>query len=74
MNIQLNLKTISIIIGIAIGSTTVITTTYQSIAWVVRTADTLVYLTDYIAGTNKKIYQIERQLNQLEGQKPDEKN
>lgn len=63
---ELNIKTISVIVGIVIGSTTIITSTYNGIAWVVRTADMLVYLNEYTTGTNNKIYEIDKRVKRIE--------
>ena len=62
----LNLKTVSVIIGVIIGSITVLTSTYNGIAWVVRTADMLVYLNEYTTGTNNKIFEIDKRVKRIE--------
>lgn len=66
MNIQLNLKTISVIIGITLGSITLLTSTYNGVAWIVRTADMLVYLNEYTTGTSNKIFEIDKRVKHLE--------
>ena len=66
MNIQLNLKTISIIIGITLGSITLLTSTYNGVAWIVRTADMLVYLHEYTTGNSNKILELDKRVVILE--------
>ena len=66
MNIQLNLKTISVIIGITLGSITLLTSTYNGVAWIVRTADMLVYLHEYTTGNSNKILELDKRVVILE--------
>ena len=66
MNIQLNLKTISIIIGITLGSITLLTSTYNGVAWIVRTADMLVYLHEYTTGNSNKILELDKRVTRIE--------
>lgn len=66
MNIQLNLKTISVIIGIALGSITLLTSTYNGVAWIVRTADMLVYLHEYTTGNSNKILELDKRVTRIE--------
>ncbi len=62
----LNIKTISLCVGILVGSITVLTSLYNGFAWVVRTADMLVYLHEYTTGTNNKIYELDKRVKHIE--------
>lgn len=62
----MNIKIISIVIGVVLGSITILTSTYNGFAYIVRTADMLVYLNNYATSNSDKLFEIDKRVRRLE--------
>lgn len=62
----MNLKTISLIIGIIIGSITIATTTYKSAEWLIHTVDVIKYMGEFSDGVSKQLYHLDKRVSNIE--------
>ncbi len=62
----MDLKKLSLIIGICIGSITVATSIYKAAEWMIHTVDIIKYMHEFSDGVGKQIYQLDKRVTNIE--------
>ncbi len=62
----MDLKKLSLIIGIIIGSITVATSVYKGAEWLIHTVDIIKYMHEFSDGVSKQIYHLDKRVTDIE--------